>query len=153
MKISDITPQYLQENGIDTESLVFNKGHLPYNPSLKNFSRAMRNQGELAEILLWKQLKSKQTGYTFNRQKPILNYIADFYCKDLSLVIEVDGFSHFSKESAIYDEERDRQMKAIGLTVIRVEDEDVRKDAEYVAKSIIEQVIQDSPLPPSKGGV
>lgn len=145
VEISDITPQYLEENGIDANGLVFSRFHLPYNPKLKRYSRIMRNSGEKAEALLWEQLKSKITGYTFNRQKPILNYIADFYCKELSLVIEVDGASHFYREAAINDEERDRQMRVLGLTVVRVGDEDVRDNAEYIAKSIVEQVLQDSP--------
>ena len=153
LDITNITPQNLKEKGIDTEGLVFSPNHLPYNPRLKAFSRMMRNHSEKAEALLWNQLKSKQTGYTFNRQKPILNYIADFYCKELSLVIEIDGVSHFSKEAAIKDEERDRQMQAIGLTVIRVEDEDVRNNAEHIAKSIIAQVTDPPPKSPSKGGL
>ena len=139
MKISDITPEYLIQNGINPEGLLFGAYHLPYNPQLKVFCREMRCCGEKAEALLWEQLKSKQTGYSFTRQKPILNYIADFYCKKLSLVVEVDGFSHFSRESYERDCERDRQMRAIGLQVIRVEDEDVRKDAEYVAKKVKEK--------------
>ena len=153
LDISNITPQYLKEKGIDTKGLVFSPHHLPYNPRLKAFSRAMRNLCEKAEVLLWDQLKSKQTGYTFNRQKPILNFIAEFYCKELSLVIEIDGAAHFSKEAALKDEERDRQMQAIGLTVIRVEDEDVRNNAEHIAKSIIAQVTETPPKSPSKGGL
>ena len=79
-------------------------------------------------------------GYAFRRQYPILNYIADFYCNQLNLVIEIDGFSHFSAEAQERDKERDRQMQAIGLRVVRVNDSEVRKDAERVAKWIIEQV-------------
>ncbi len=89
--------------------------------------------------MLWKHLRSKQTGYTFNRQKPILNFIADFYCKELGLVVEIDGASHFSVEAQQKDEERDRQMKAIGLEIVRVFDSDVRKDPNSVAVFIKEQ--------------
>ncbi|MBO4740058.1 MAG: DUF559 domain-containing protein, partial [Bacteroidales bacterium] len=96
MTTCNITPQYLQENGIETKNLIFSPMHLPYNPALKQFSRDLRKNGVLAESLLWRHLKAKQTGFVFNRQKPILNYIADFYCKELSLVIEIDGLSHFS---------------------------------------------------------
>lgn len=88
--------------------------------------------------MLWKRLKSKQIGYAFARQKPILNYIADFYCKELNLVIEIDGASHFTEEAHIRDDERDRQMKAIGLEVVRIIDGDVRKDADRVADYIKE---------------
>ena len=101
----------------------------------------MRNDCQLSEKLLWNQLKGKQTGYTFNRQKPILNYIADFYCKQLDLVIEIDGASHFNEDAQEYDKERDRQMKVLGLKVFRVLDGEVRKDSKHVAKSIMNQVL------------
>ena len=89
--------------------------------------------------MLWKRLKSKQLGFTFNRQKPILNYIADFYCKELNLVVEIDGASHFNEEAQLRDVERDRQMMAIGLEIVRVLDGDVRKDADRVADYVKEQ--------------
>ena len=68
-----------------------------------------------------------------------MNYIADFFCHELKLVIEIDGSSHFTAEAQARDAERDRQMQAIGLTVIRVKDSDVRRDAEMVVKGIMEQ--------------
>ncbi|MBQ6725101.1 MAG: endonuclease domain-containing protein [Bacteroidales bacterium] len=138
MNTADITSDYLQQNGIETKKLVFSSKHLPYNPMLKSFSRKLRRDGELAEVLLWRHLKAKQTGYVFNRQKPILNFIADFYCKELGLVVEIDGLSHFSEEASLKDEERDRQMRVIGLRVIRVLDSDVRKNPEHVVKCIME---------------
>ncbi len=139
MRIEDITPDYLHQQGINPDGLLFSLHHLPYNPRLKEFSRGMRNYGEKSEALLWKRLKSKQTGFAFNRQKPILNFIADFYCKELNLVLEIDGASHFSHEARRKDEERDRQMRAIGLEIVRVLDSDVRNDADSVAGYIKEQ--------------
>ena len=133
MRIEDITPDYLLQHDINPEGLLFSKSHLPYNPRLKEFSRYMRRYGEKSEAMLWKRLKAKQTGFVFNRQKPILNYIADFYCKELGLIVEIDGASHFSHEAYEKDQERDRQMRAIGLEIIRVIDSDVRKDADKVA--------------------
>ena len=139
MNFQDITPDYLRQQNIDPEGLLFSTNHLPYNPRLKGFSRDMRCYGEKAEAMLWKQLKSKQLGFAFNRQKPILNYIADFYCKELNLVVEIDGASHFSPEAYQKDKERDRQMQALGLEIIRVLDSDVRKDVQQVARSIEER--------------
>ncbi len=68
-----------------------------YNKSLKDYARNLRNEMTKSEACLWKYaLKSKQmNGYTFNRQRPIGNYIVDFLCKELKLVIELDGSSHF----------------------------------------------------------
>ena len=64
----------------------------PYNPKLKELARQLRNDSTLSEILLWNELKGKQVeGYDFQRQKPILNYILDFFCHELELAIEIDG--------------------------------------------------------------
>lgn len=143
-RFSVFTPDYLQQNGICPENLLFVPYNLPYNPNLKQRSRNLRNDCQLSEKMLWNQLKGKQTGYTFNRQKPILNYIADFYCKELDLVIEIDGVSHFNKEAQEYDMERDRQMQVLSLNVIRVLDSEVRKDPEHIAKSIMNQVLSST---------
>jgi very-short-patch-repair endonuclease len=63
---------------------------IPYNPQLKELARRLRNDGTLGEALLWKELNNKQLyGYDFHRQKPLLNYIVDFYCHELNLVIEL----------------------------------------------------------------
>lgn len=143
-RFSVFTPDYLHQNGIHTDNLLFVPYNLPYNPNLKQRSRNLRNDCQLSEKLLWNQLKGKQTGYIFNRQKPILNYIADFYCKELDLVIEIDGASHFNEEAQKYDKERDRQMQVLGLKVVRVLDSEVRKHPEHVAKSIMDQVLSNT---------
>ena len=141
MNIKDITPDFLCENGINPEGMRFGPNFYPYNPKLKQFSRDLRNHGQLSEALLWKCLKEKKTGYLFLRQKPILNFIADFFCHELKLVIEIDGASHFTAEAQKRDAERDRQMQAIGLRIIRVSDSDVRKDPESVVRGIMEQLL------------
>ncbi|MBQ8958835.1 MAG: DUF559 domain-containing protein [Bacteroidales bacterium] len=139
MDIKDITPEYLYENGINPEGMVFGPNFYPYNPKLKQFSRDLRNHGQMSEALLWKCLKSKKTGYAFSRQKMILNYIVDFFCKELRLVVEIDGSSHFSAEAQAKDRERDRQMQVLGLRIIRVKDRDVRDDPNGVASWLMEQ--------------
>jgi very-short-patch-repair endonuclease len=66
-----------------------------YNPKLKQLARQLRNNSTKAEIVLWQHLKgNKMMGHDFHRQKPIDNFIADFYCNSLKLIIEVDGYSH-----------------------------------------------------------
>ena len=139
MNIKDITPEYLYENGIDPEGMLFGPNFYPYNPNLKQFSRDLRNHGQLSEALLWKCLKGKRTGYAFARQKMILNYIADFFCKELRLVIEIDGGSHFSAEAQAKDRERDRQMQVLGLRIIRISDKDVREDPNGVTQWLMER--------------
>ena len=126
----------LKSLDIPTQGLRYYKDFPPYNPDLKPLARELRNHGTKAEAMLWKILKNKQTGYTFTRQKPILNFIADFYCNELSVVVEIDGYSHFSKEDFIDDQERDRQMNAIGIRVVRILDSEVRRNPIEAAQYI-----------------
>ncbi|MEL6488897.1 MAG: DUF559 domain-containing protein [Cyanobacteria bacterium J06621_3] len=71
-----------------------------YNPKLKQRSRQLRNEMTQGEVLLWQRLKKSQMmGYDFDRQKPIDQFIVDFYCKSLALAIEVDGSVHDSQEA------------------------------------------------------
>ena len=105
-----------------------------YNKNLKNFARANRKAGNLAEALLWSELKNKHLGVSFTRQKPIGNYIADFYCLEKNLVLEIDGSSHEDRYK--YDKARDRYMESLGIRVLRLEDRDVRHDMENVLRWI-----------------
>lgn len=71
---------------------------LPYNPRLKSVARMLRNNMIFAEIMLWNGLKQRQIlGYDFHRQKPIDEYVVDFFCPELMLAIEIDGDSHEGK--------------------------------------------------------
>ncbi len=84
-----------------------------YNPKLKQRARGLRNQGVLSEVLLWNQLKGRGIcGYQFMRQKPVGNYIVDFYCSKLKLVIEIDGESHEGR--FCYDIERQQLLESMG---------------------------------------
>ncbi len=81
-------------------------------------------------------------GYDFHRQKPLLNYIADFYCYELKLVIEIDGWSHQQEDIMIKDQIREENLKAVGLSVLRFKNEDVFNDIQNVL-SLIERYIVD----------
>jgi very-short-patch-repair endonuclease len=108
---------------------------IPYNPKLKELARKLRNDSTFTEILLWSYLKKKQMrGFDFDRQKPIDNYIVDFFCKDLKLAIEIDGESHYGKEYK--DKLRDKRLNKFGITVLRFDDLDVRYKLEQVLQTI-----------------
>lgn len=110
---------------------------LPYNKDLKTFSRYLRNNSTLGEILLWQQLKAGNfRGYKFNRQKPIGRYIVDFYCKKLNLVIEVDGESHYHEDAMIKDADRQQTLEKLNLHFIRFDDIDVKKQMPFVLNTI-----------------
>ena len=111
--------------------------HNFYNPKLKTTAHTLRYTMTKAEACLWKYvLKAKQTGYTFNRQRPVLNYVADFMCKELKLVIEVDGYSHTLDEVIKKDIIKQTDLEKAGFTVIRFTDEEVLKRIEDVKRAI-----------------
>ena len=112
----------------------------PYNKQLKNLARANRKAGNLSEVLLWQELQHCKLGVRFSRQRPIGNYIADFYCREKKLVIEIDGWSHDNKYE--HDKARDEYMKKIGIFVLRIEDKDVKHDINNVV-NWIKQVVDD----------
>jgi very-short-patch-repair endonuclease len=88
-------------------------------------------------VLLWKQLRAgSMMGYTFNRQKPLNNYIVDFYCKPLKLVIEVDGGYHFEEQQKLKDKERQNLLEQMQLNFLRFHDEEVRKDMNEVLRKV-----------------
>jgi very-short-patch-repair endonuclease len=107
-----------------------------YNQNLKPFARSLRKESTKAEIRLWCEVLSKgKTGYTFLRQRPIGNYIADFLCMGLRLIIEVDGYSHNFKTEE--DIKRDRDLAELGFTTLRFSDEEVMKDLPNVERAIV----------------
>jgi very-short-patch-repair endonuclease len=129
---------------------------LPHNPALKERAKALRRAGNLAEVLLWNQLKQKQLhGLDFDRQKIIGNYIVDFYCAEKAVVIEVDGSSHDDKVE--YDAQRDAFLMGLGLTVIHLRDADVKKNLADVMDFLrghpaLTIPLLNHPAPPGRGG-
>jgi very-short-patch-repair endonuclease len=110
---------------------------LPYNKNLKEFSRDLRSHSTLSEILLWQKLRASQfRGFAFNRQKLLGNYIVDFYCRKLNLVIEVDGNSHFFEESVMEDQERQNVIERMGLNFLRFSDLEVKRSMPTVLEEI-----------------
>jgi very-short-patch-repair endonuclease len=114
-----------------------------YNPKLKEYARQLRNNSTKAEIWLWQRLKRGQLrGYDFHRQKPIDQYIADFFCNKLRLVIEVDGFTHLLDETIAKDKRKERRFNELGIHVLRFTDDEVLNDMENVIR-VIEGYIDD----------
>ncbi len=116
---------------------------IPYNPKLKELARDLRNNSTKAEIILWLKLKSKQMyGYDFHRQKPIDNYILDFFCQELMLGIEVDGYSHGIVE--VYDKDivKEEKMINLGIGILRFTDDQILRDMDNVLRAI-ESYIKD----------
>lgn len=94
---------------------------------LNKKARRLRNNMTGAEIILWSRLKSRQIdGFKFRRQQPVFEYIVDFYCHDLRLVIEIDGGIHSLPEIIKSDKYRDKILKINGFHVIRFTNEEIR---------------------------
>lgn len=92
--------------------------HLPYNSKLVERAKELRKNPTPAEKKLW-QYYLRTFKFRVLRQRPIDNFIVDFYCAALKLVIEVDGDSHFTAEGQAYDLERTRILQSYGLRVVR----------------------------------
>ncbi|MEI7802984.1 MAG: DUF559 domain-containing protein [Bacteroidota bacterium] len=106
-----------------------------YNKKLKALARELRNKSTLSEVLLWNELKrSKMRGYDFHRQKPVGNFIVDFYCFELRLIIEIDGASHIDKVE--YDSERQKYLESVGFYVMRFDDREPKTDMVNVLRAI-----------------
>ncbi|MFL9831968.1 endonuclease domain-containing protein [Flavobacterium sp. ST-87] len=128
---------------------------IPYNSKLKELARDLRNNSTKAEIILWLKVKGKQMyGYDFHRQKPIDNYILDFFCQELMLGIEVDGYSHEFLEIQQKDSIKEKRMNELGILVLRFSDYEVLKDMENVIRAIefyIQEFEKHTPNPSQEG--
>ena len=98
-----------------------------YNKNLQPYANRLRKEMTKAEACLWKYVlrAGKMKGFQFRRQRPVLNYIADFMCKELMLVIEVDGITHHFEEVIKNDERRQKALETAGFTVLRFTDDEV----------------------------
>ncbi len=110
--------------------------HYPH--YILDLSRKLRRRSTSTERLLWQKLRNRQlSGLKFYRQFPIGRYIADFYCDELKLVIELEGGIHDKPDQKEYDETRASELEGIGLIVMRIRNEEVEKDIEQVLKTIV----------------
>ncbi|MBC7390609.1 MAG: endonuclease domain-containing protein [Opitutaceae bacterium] len=110
-----------------------------YNHRLKKFANHHRNNSTKAEVRLWCELfRNKQMfGFSFLRQRPIGSYIADFYCKELNLVIETDGSTHFDEEVQLKDVAKTKWLESQGYSVLRFWDDEVMNNIEGIRDRII----------------
>lgn len=97
------------------------------------FAKDLRWKMTEPEVLLWERLRKKQMkGYRFRRQHPISQYIADFYCHPLKLILEIDGGYHDTKEQQLLDCARTENLERMGLRVIRFTNEEVTEQIDIV---------------------
>jgi len=118
------------------EGLAF----VPYDNSLTAFARENRKHPSAAESKLWYQLLRMRnlSTYKFTRQKPVTNFIVDFYCAELRLAIEIDGDSH--AESAVYDAKRTKTLNSLGITVVRYSNDEILNNLQGVYVDLMRRV-------------
>lgn len=111
--------------------------NLPSNPDLRAKATKLRKAGNLSEVLFWNKVKKNQLfGLDFDRQKIIGNFIVDFYCPEINLVIEINGESHDFKGK--YDQDRQLFLRSLGLIVLNIEDIRIKKDLENVIVEVFD---------------
>ena len=111
--------------------------HKGANPKLYEYARELRQRTTIAENLLWQQLRDKKlNGLKFRRQHAISKFIADFYCHEKKLVIEVDGSVHEIAEVKENDAAKEGWFTELGLKVIRFTNEQIVTEMHKVLKEI-----------------
>jgi len=123
--------------------------HLPYNPKLVERAKELRKNMTLAEKRLWHNYL-RNFKFRVLKQRPIDNFIVDFYCHELKLVIEIDGDSHFTDEGKAYDLERTQVLEGYGLKVLRFTNDQVLNNFNGVCGEVAEMI---PPSPLKKGGL
>lgn len=114
-----------------------------YNPKLKERSRVLRTNMTDAEQLLWYRIRRKQIqGVQFYRQKPLLDFIVDFYSPSAKLVIELDGCQHFEEEHQVKDQTRDVALARLGLHVLRFDNRQVLLETDAVLE-VINMIVKE----------
>ncbi len=109
-------------------------------------AKRLRRASTLAEEVLWEKLRDRQfLGLKFRRQVPIGQYIADFFCHDRMLVLELDGGIHEDRRQKIHDENRDVNLVALGYKVLRFTNEEVLENLDSVLEKIHQRLEQRNP--------
>ncbi len=112
-----------------------------YKAKLKNTARTLRKNMTDSELKLWSRIRRKQiSGLQFYRQRPIGDYIVDFYCPKAELVLEVDGVQHMNRLAMQKDKYRDSYLKQQGVKVLRFDNLQILKQLDAVIEKIHQAV-------------
>jgi very-short-patch-repair endonuclease len=117
--------------------------------SQKPIRQYLRNNATDAERRLWALLKGKQLlGYKFRRQQGIEQYVADFYCPQGKLAIEIDGVTHTTLKQKTADLQRTQRIELHGITVLRFSNTDVFENPDGVLTAIVESLKKNASYHP-----
>lgn len=121
-------------------------------------ARRFRREMSLPEVLLWQSLRQRPLGVKFRRQHPIGSFVADFFCAEANVVIEIDGIAHGMGSRPERDEIRDDWLMQCGKQVVRIPATEVLSDVQSVAESLVNLCLAAPPpsgashLPPPPAG-
>ena len=107
---------------------------------LKRFAKENRNRSTEAEFILWEFVRAKQLGKPFKRQHIIGDYIADFVCLPVKLIVEIDGGYHQLPEQQMSDEQRTEWLQSRGYKVLRFTNEEIIADTNNVLEKIKQNI-------------
>lgn len=106
---------------------------------LYQYGRELRHSSTNAEKILWQHLRNRKlNGLKFRRQHPINKFVADFYCHEKKLAVELDGAVHDEKENKDYDKARTGELSELGIIVIRFSNTEIENNIEKVINKIAE---------------
>ena len=109
---------------------------------MRDRARQLRQSLTISEQRLWNWLRNRTfSGFKFRRQAPIGRFVADFYCAELKLVIEVDGHHHETIDMSEYDSQRTLYLRARGVEVVRITNELIARDS-LTAEQVIQWAIE-----------
>ncbi|MGZ8556892.1 MAG: endonuclease domain-containing protein, partial [Chitinophagaceae bacterium] len=119
------------------ENMFYGASHLIFQKA-----EELRNRKTPAEELLWKLIHINEWKLKFRRQHPVANWVVDFYCHSIKLVVELEGGIHEEEEVKRNDEERESYLKRMGLTVLRFKNEEVLVNKKSVLEKISEAIVR-----------
>ncbi len=110
--------------------------HYSASKTIFQYAEVLRKNMTEAEKIIWERLCKNQLDVRIRRQHPIFNFIADYYCHELKLVIEIDGGIHLSKENREYDINRDTTLNEFGIQIIRFTNDQVINNIDGIIREI-----------------
>ena len=110
--------------------------HYGASKTIFQYAKALRKNMTESEKVVWEKLCKNQLGARIRRQHPIWKYVADYYCHELKLVIEIDGEIHLSKEIKEYDINRDVTLTEYRIEIMRFTNDEVINGIDKVIEEI-----------------
>ena len=116
--------------------------HYGASKQIFQYAETLRKNMTIAEKIIWERLSKNQLKVRIRRQHPVWKYIADFYCHELKLIIEIDGEIHLKKENKEYDIGRENTLNEFGIEIIRFTNDQVINEIEYVINTITKKITE-----------